>query len=111
LVGRRRLGGLRPQPRRDPLPEAAECYRHRSPINRAEPIIAPLLVLHGGNDEVVPVSQSRALAERLRQRGTTVELHIYEGEGHGWGRPETVVDELERTESFLRRHVLRWRAP
>ena len=35
----------------------------------------------------------------------------YEGEGHGWGRPETVIDELERTESFLRRHVLRCLRP
>ena len=42
--------------------------------------------------------------------GRTVELHFYEGEGHGWARPDTVIDELERTEDFLRRHVLRWRA-
>jgi dipeptidyl aminopeptidase/acylaminoacyl peptidase len=94
-----------------PLPEAADAYRERSPVNRAGSISAPLLILQGSDDAVVPPAQSSAIAERLRALGRTVELHLYEGEGHGWGRPETVVDELERTSSFLRRHVLRWRAP
>ncbi|MDP9020884.1 MAG: prolyl oligopeptidase family serine peptidase, partial [Actinomycetota bacterium] len=93
-----------------PLPDAAERYRERSPVNRAQGITAPLLILHGGDDEVVPPAQSQAVAEALKARGGTVELHVYDGERHGWGRPETVVDELERTESFLRRHVLRRRA-
>ena len=91
-----------------PLPEAASRYRDRSPVNRADAITAPLLILQGDADKVVPLSQSEAIAARLRALGRTVELHVYEGEGHGWGRPATVVDELERTESFLRRHVLRW---
>lgn len=94
-----------------PLPEAADRYRERSPLNRAERIADPLLILQGDADEVVPPAQSTAIADRLRSLGRTVELHLYEGEGHGWGRPATVVDELERTEDFLRRHVLRWRQP
>jgi dipeptidyl aminopeptidase/acylaminoacyl peptidase len=94
-----------------PLPEAADAYRDRSPVNRAGSITAPLLILQGRDDAVVPPAQSEAIAERLRALGRTVELHLYDGEGHGWGRPETVVDELERTSSFLRRHVLRWRTP
>ena len=94
-----------------PLPQAADAYRDRSPVNRVASITAPLLILQGTDDPVVPPAQSEAIAERLRGLGRTVELHLYEGEGHGWGRPETVVDELERTSSFLRRHVLRWRSP
>jgi dipeptidyl aminopeptidase/acylaminoacyl peptidase len=58
---------------------------------------------------VVPIAQSRAIADRLRALGRTVEMHVYEGEGHGWGKPDTIIDELGRIESFLRRHVLRWR--
>ena len=90
-----------------PLPEAADRYRDRSPVNRADAITAPLLILQGDADKVVPLAQSQAIHDRLRALGRTVELHVYEGEGHGWGRPQTVIDELERTESFLRRHVLR----
>ena len=90
-----------------PLPDAAPAYRDRSPIHRAERITDPLLVLQGDRDEVVPLEQSRAMVERLTELGRSVELHVYEGEGHGWGRSATVIDELTRTESFLERHVLR----
>jgi dipeptidyl aminopeptidase/acylaminoacyl peptidase len=92
-----------------PLPETADRYRSRSPVNVAEQITSPLLILQGDSDPVVPPAQRRAIAARLQALGRTVELHEYEGESHGWLRPETVVDELERVESFLRRHVLRWR--
>lgn len=90
-----------------PLPEHVERYRARSPIHRAERVTDPLLILQGDADEVVPLEQSRAMAARLAELGRTVELHVYEGEGHGWGRAATVVDELTRTEAFLDRHVLR----
>jgi dipeptidyl aminopeptidase/acylaminoacyl peptidase len=90
-----------------PLPEAADRYSERSPVHRAELITSPLLILQGDADKVVPLAQSRAIHDRLQALGRPVELHVYEGEGHGWGRPETVKDELTRTESFLRRYVLR----
>ncbi len=94
-----------------PLPAAAAAYRDRSPVNAAERITSPLLILQGDADKVVPPAQSQSIADRLTRLGRTVELHLYEGEGHGWGRPETIMDELGRVESFLRRHVLRWREP
>jgi len=89
-----------------PLPEAADRYRDRSPVNLADRIEAPLLILQGRADKVVPPAQSQAIADRLRALGRTVELQLYDDEGHGWLRPETVEDELTRTEAFLRRHVL-----
>ena len=80
-----------------------------SPINVADRIRTPLLLLHGSDDEAVVVEQSQIVADRVRAAGGTVERHVYDGEGHGWGRPATVVDEIERITDFLRRHVLRWR--
>ena len=44
--------------------------------------------------------------KQLEQLGRTVELQLYEGEGHGWRKVATVMDELARVEAFLRRHVL-----
>ena len=93
-----------------PLPETADRYRQHSPVTVADRIQAPLLILQGREDKAVPPAQSESIAERLRALGRDVEIHLYDGEGHGWRRPESVQDELERTESFLRRHVLRWRA-
>jgi dipeptidyl aminopeptidase/acylaminoacyl peptidase len=48
-----------------------------------------------------------ALVDALRRQGSPVEYHVYEGEGHGWSKPETVADELERSEKFLTRWVLK----
>ncbi len=93
-----------------PLPDAAELYRDRSPMTVVDRIEAPLLILQGADDVVVPPAQSHAIAERLERLGRPVELHLFEGEGHGWTRPATVVEELGRIESFLRRHVLERRA-
>jgi dipeptidyl aminopeptidase/acylaminoacyl peptidase len=92
-----------------PLPAAAERYWQRSPINHAEQIVAPLLVLQGSADRVVPKAQADSLVGRMQQAGRSVEYHVYDGEGHGWSRPEVVTDELERTWAFLQRHVLRRR--
>ena len=90
-----------------PLPEAAALYRDRSPVNHAAEIKVPLLVLQGDRDNTVPKAQADALVDALRRTGSTVEYHVYEGEGHGWSKPETVADELERAEKFLTRWVLK----
>jgi dipeptidyl aminopeptidase/acylaminoacyl peptidase len=81
------------------------AHVERSPLAHAGSITAPVLLLHGDADPVVPVKQARRLASRLDRLGRTVELHEYEGEGHGWSQPANVVDELERAEAFLRRHT------
>jgi dipeptidyl aminopeptidase/acylaminoacyl peptidase len=90
-----------------PLPACAARYRDRSPVNRAHEIGVPVLVLQGDQDKVVPPAQAQLLVDALRAAGTEVEHHVYAGEGHGWSRPDTVIDALERTADFLRRWVLR----
>lgn len=89
-----------------PLPATAERHRTRSPRHRADRITAPVLLLHGSADPVVPPTQSAELAAELRARGVAVEHHVYEGEGHGWRSAATTRDELERTEAFLAGHGL-----
>ena len=88
-----------------PRPAYDDAYGSRSPVARAEGIVDPLLVFQGRDDPVVSARQTESLVERLTALGRKVEVHFYDGEGHGWSRAATVVDELERTESFLHRHV------
>lgn len=88
------------------LPEAHGELVARSPLSWAASIVAPLLLLHGDADPVVPVEQARALAAELGRLGRPVDLHVYAGEGHGWGHPDVVVDELGRIEAFLDAHLL-----
>jgi dipeptidyl aminopeptidase/acylaminoacyl peptidase len=88
------------------LPGDADRYRDRSPNTHADDVQVPLLVLQGADDEVVPRAQADALVERARRAGAEVEYHVYDGEGHGFRRIETIVDELARTEAFLSKWVL-----
>ncbi len=89
------------------LPGAADRYEQRSPLTHAGRLKVPLLVLQGSADPVVPPAQAEALVSAVRSAGTPVEHQVYDGEGHGWGRPETVADELSRVEAFLTRWVLK----
>lgn len=87
-----------------PLPAAADEYRHRSPVWRAEQFVTrPLLVLHGDVDPVVPVDQSRVFVDRVRAVGGDAELHVYAGEGHGFRQRANQLDEFERIGRFLDR--------
>lgn len=53
-----------------------------SPLQRVDALRAPLLLVHGGNDTNVPVSESTQMAAALRARGRRVECLIFEDDGH-----------------------------
>jgi len=89
-----------------PLPEAADRYRERSPLFHADRIVDPLILFHGDQDRVVPLDQSERIVASLRARGVPHEFHVYQGEGHGWRRLETIEHFLRTTERFLREHVV-----
>lgn len=59
-------------------------YRAGSPVYDVANIAAPLLILHGAEDDRVHPKQSEQLAEEMKRQGKTFELFIYEGEGHGF---------------------------
>ncbi len=86
--------------------EVGARYRDRSPVAHASEIRVPVLVLQGDADKVVPPQQARLVVDAIRNAGGTVEHHVYEGEGHGFQRPETIADVLDRTDAFLTKWVL-----
>ena len=89
-----------------PLPEAKFLYDERSPLNFAARLIGtPLLVMHGDSDPVVPIEQSRNFVERCVEAGGNAEFVVYEGEGHGFRKPENQLDEYRRMHTFLTTYV------
>ncbi len=89
-----------------PLLDAATLYHDCSPVNFVERMgRTPLLVMHGDNDPVVPIEQSTTFVERCRAAGGNVEFVVYEGEGHGFRKPENQLDEYRRMQEFLAAHV------
>lgn len=86
-----------------PLPEAEQLYLERSPLSRADRFRVPLLLLQGADDAVVPPAQSEAIRDALAARGVPHAYVVYEGEGHGFRRAETIVHALETERAFLGR--------
>jgi dipeptidyl aminopeptidase/acylaminoacyl peptidase len=80
-----------------------DTYRERSPISYAERIDVPLLVMHGDSDPVVPLSSTLAFVDRVRDAGGDVELHVFEGEGHGFRDPVNRRTDFALTAAFLAR--------
>ena len=89
-----------------PLPQAADLYRERSPFFHADKIVDPIIVFQGADDQVVPQNQSDAIVGSLRARGVTHEYYVYDGEGHGWRKPETIEAYYTSALKFLEQHVL-----
>ena len=83
-----------------PWPEAAGRYRERSPIHHLDGFTAPMIVLQGSEDRIVPPNQSRMIVEALDARGVPVAYLEFEGEQHGFRRSETIVAALRAELAF-----------
>jgi dipeptidyl aminopeptidase/acylaminoacyl peptidase len=84
-----------------PWPDTVDRYRDRSPVNHADSISRPLLLLQGLDDKVVPPAQSEVIVHALEQRGIPYAYIAFEGEGHGLRKAENVRRALEEHLSFL----------
>jgi dipeptidyl aminopeptidase/acylaminoacyl peptidase len=83
-----------------PYPEAADVYRERAPISHVDGLSAPVLLLQGLDDKVVPPAQSRLFRDALAARGIPHALIEYPGEGHGFRGREALVSSREAALSF-----------
>lgn len=72
-----------------------------SPAHLAASADSPLLLIHGKDDTVVPIEQSRVMADALRRVGKPVELIELQGEDHWLSRAETRRQMLIETVRFL----------
>ena len=75
-----------------PLPESEDLYRARSPALQADRIGGSVLLLAGTDDAVVPPAQAEHMRHALLDAGTHCELRIFEGEGHGFRRADTLAE-------------------
>ena len=82
----------------------AELYIQSSPVNFVTHTTPPTLILHGGKDQMVNVSQSRALKNKLEQAGVVHELVVYPGQQHGW-HGTSLSNSFDRIEAFLEKNV------
>ncbi|MGW1765242.1 prolyl oligopeptidase family serine peptidase [Streptomyces sp. NPDC002073] len=77
------------------LPDLAARRAQRSPLTRADRIIAPFVLLQGLDDPVCPPAQAERFLARFAGRGIPHAYLAFEGEGHGFRRAQTMVRALE----------------
>lgn len=86
--------------------QRSELYRDRSPITFVDDVINPILILQGEEDIVCHSSEMNKMTAALQKAGKHVEYHTYPGEGHGWRKVSTILDDAYKSDDFLLRAVL-----
>jgi dipeptidyl aminopeptidase/acylaminoacyl peptidase len=76
-----------------------------SPINSVKNIRAPLLLMHGKFDTVVPITQSEGMAKALRQAGKAYEYIQLEDDDHWLSYADSEKRALQEIERFLKQHL------
>jgi acetyl esterase/lipase len=81
-----------------PVEEKLELARKASPVTWVSKDSAPLLIMHGTADPLIPLEQSQRLADKLKAAGVEVTLDVVKDGGHGgpqfWAedRPQRFMD-------------------
>jgi dipeptidyl aminopeptidase/acylaminoacyl peptidase len=84
-----------------PYPEAVEVYRARSPLHHTDRLSAPMILLQGVLDRVVPREQADAMVEALDRRGIPHAYVLFDDEDHGFRKAPNIVRALESELSFF----------
>ena len=79
-----------------------------SPFHNITEDDPPAIVFLGTEDKLIPVSTAEEFRDRQEALGITSELHLYEGEPHGFfnlrlaqGKPEHFIDTVRKMDAFL----------
>ena len=66
------------------IPQVCAPTKNRSPVVFAKQIDAPVLLVHGDRDTVVPTDQSKIMRNAFVKADRSVELHLVVGARHGF---------------------------
>ncbi len=75
-----------------------------SPLRRAKEANAPIMLIHGKDDTVVPYSHSTKMADALKDAGKSYEMVTLDGEDHWLSLSTTRQQMLEKAVGFVERH-------
>ncbi|CAI2168914.1 5256_t:CDS:2 [Funneliformis geosporum] len=81
--------------------EGVKFLSSRSPLNFADKICKPLLIVQGQHDPRVKRAESDQIVSSLVSKSIPVNYILYNDEGHGFARPENRISFYTMTEKFL----------
>ncbi|MFV2039233.1 MAG: S9 family peptidase, partial [Acidimicrobiales bacterium] len=84
-----------------PYPETLETYVARSPVHHTDLLTAPMILLQGSDDKIVPPDQAKQMAQALAEKGLPHAYILFDGEGHGFRQAPNIVRALEAEYSFF----------
>ena len=84
-----------------PYPEAKSVYVERSPIHVVDQLSAPMIVLQGSQDKVVPPDQAEEMVEALARNGLAHAYVLFEGEEHGFRKAANIARAIEAEYVFF----------
>ena len=90
---------------RDPATRA--WMEKTAPLNNADKIRKPLLVVQGKNDPRVPYTESEQIVAKVRANGLPVWYLRGENEGHGFARKENADFQFYATIQFVEQTLLK----
>ncbi len=76
-----------------------------SPVNFAQKIAAPVLILQGKEDRRVPPDQAKRMISALEKAGHKPEAAFYSGVAHNYGRQKDRVEIYKAIVGFLEKHL------
>ena len=79
--------------------------RSISPVNFADKITAPVLIIQGKEDHIVPPNQARAMLAALEKAGRNPQALFLADEGHGIRSSAARIEEFKRIEAFLAKNL------
>lgn len=88
------------------LPESEAEQRAQSPAYNVEHLNVPVMFVHGGKDERVPIEQMEFLIKEMKRVNKAPEKVLVKAkEGHGFQIPENNVELFTELLAFLDRHL------
>ncbi len=76
-----------------------------SPSENAEKAGAPILIIHGRDDTVVPFSQAIKMSDALKAAKKPYEFVEMKGEDHWLSRSATRTQMLSKSLEFIENHI------
>lgn len=80
-----------------------EMWR-RSSLRKVAQVKTPVMLLHGENDNDVPIAESEQFYIALKDAGVEAVMVRYPREGHGLRETKHVVDSIDRSIAWYRKH-------
>ncbi|MDV6332557.1 S9 family peptidase [Asticcacaulis sp. 201] len=75
-----------------------------SPVKQASQASCPVLLIHGTDDTVVPIDQSRRMESALKRAGKPVEFVTYKGQDHWETVGSSRIEMMKVAMAFLGKH-------